>query len=196
MALPAKKKTCTFADYMAWGEDERMELLEGEAVLLAAPSRLHQRISVELSRQLANFLEGKKCQLYTAPFAVRLFEKEGDLPEDVETVVEPDLTVVCDPKKLDRYGCKGAPELVLEILSPSSARRDRLVKFGLYQRAGVGELWLVSPEERTVQVFLLEGGILTLREVYGAGDIAKVNTLEGCFIQLDKVFGQNKEVLP
>lgn len=196
MALPAKKKTYTFADYMAWGEDERMELLEGEAVLLAAPSRLHQRISVELSRQLANFLEGKKCQLYTAPFAVRLFEKEGDLPEDVETVVEPDLTVVCDPKKLDRYGCRGAPELVLEILSPSSARRDRLVKFGLYQRAGVGELWLVSPEERTVQVFLLEESILTLREVYGAGDIAKVNTLEGCFIQLDKVFRQHKEVLP
>lgn len=191
MALPAEKERYTFADVLTWPDDERAELIDGEVVMMApAPSREHQGISMELSRQLANYLEGKKCKAYHAPFDVRLFEKEGDAPEDVDTVVEPDLVVICDQSKLDDRGCKGAPDMVVEILSPSTRRHDRLVKLGLYQRAGVREYWIVSPEEQTVQVFLHKDGSLLPHEVYDRQGVAKVNVLDGCFIELSKVFAE------
>ena len=120
MALPAKKERYTFADCLDWGEDERIEIVNGEAVMMAPPSRVHQKISGEIFRQLANYLEGKKCEVYSAPFGVRLFEQAGDAPEDVDTMVEPDISVVCDKNKIDKHGCKGAPDLVVEILSPPS----------------------------------------------------------------------------
>ena len=188
MPIPAPKDHYTFADCLAWDERERIEIINGEAVMMSPPTRIHQKILMELSRQLANFLEGKKCEVYPAPFAVRPFEKDGDSPEDVDTMVEPDISVVCDHSKLDKHGCKGAPDLVVEVLSPSTQRHDRLVKLDLYQRAGVREYWIVSPEEKSVQVFLLEGNALHPHEVYSEKDIAKVNVLDGCFIELSKVF--------
>ena len=187
MALP-KEDHVTLADVLAWDEDQRVELIDGVPYLMAPPSRAHQAVQFELGRQIGNFLEGKKCRAYTAPFGVRLFEKDGDSPEDVDTMVEPDLVVVCDRDKLDEYGCKGAPDLVIEILSPSTQRRDRLEKYNLYQLAGVREYWIVDPENRTVQVCLLDGDHFKLTEVYTAGAIAKVNVLDGCFIELEKVF--------
>ena len=192
MALPAEKPRYTFADVLTWDEGERAEIIDGEVILMApSPSRVHQGISGEICRQLGNYLKGKKCKVYAAPFDVRLFEVDGDRPEDVDTVVEPDITVVCDPAKLDERGCKGAPDMVVEILSPSTQRHDRLVKLGLYQRAGVREYWIVSPEEQTVQVMLLDsGGVLQLHEVYDRDSIAKVNILDGCFIELAKVFAE------
>ena len=188
MALPLKKESYTFADCLTWPENERIELIDGEAVMMSPPSTVHQKISGELFRQLTNFLEGKKCEVFSAPFGVRLFEKDGDSPENVDTMVEPDISVICDRDKLDRHGCKGAPDLIVEILSPSTQRRDRLIKLELYQRAGVREYWLVSPEEQTVQVLLFTNGLLLPRELYKKGDIAKVNVLEGCFLELEKVF--------
>ena len=188
MALPLKKESYTFADCLTWPENERSELIDGEAVMMSLPSTVHQKISGELFRQLANFLEGKKCEVFSAPFGVRLFEKDGDSPENVDTMVEPDISVICDRDKLDRHGCKGAPDLIVEILSPSTQRRDRLIKLELYQRAGVREYWLVSPEEQTVQVLLFTNGLLLPRELYKKGDVAKVNVLEGCFLELEKVF--------
>ena len=190
MALPAKKERYTFADCLAWGENERIEIINGEAVMMAPPSSVHQEISMELSRQLANFLEGKRCKVYPAPFGVRLFEKDGERTEDVDTMVEPDISVVCDRSKIDRHGCKGAPDLVIEILSPSSRRHDRFVKLGLYQRAGVREYWLVNPEETTVQVMVLTNGYLLPAADYGREDVARVNVLDGCFIDLGKVFAE------
>ena len=192
MPLPAPKDRYTFADCLTWGESERIEIINGEAVMMAPPTRIHQEISGELFRQLANFLEGKKCKVYAAPFAVRLFEKDGDTPEDVDTMVEPDISVVCDHDKLDKHGCKGAPDLVVEILSPSTQRHDRLVKLDLYQRAGVREYWIVDPDSSTVQVFMLKNGYLHPHEVYSEKDIAKVNVLDGCFIELAKVFPNDK----
>lgn len=188
MALLAENDRYTFADCLSWPENERMELIEGEAVMMSPPTRIHQEILMELSRQLANFLEGKKCKVYPAPFAVRLFEKEGDTPEDVDTMVEPDISVVCDSSKLDDAGCKGAPDLVIEILSPSTMRHDRVVKFNLYQRAGVREYWIIDPDEQTVLVYLLEDGRYIAKELGGAGDRVQVNVLDGCFIELQKVF--------
>ena len=189
MPLPAEKERYTFADVLAWGEDERIEIVNGEAFMMAPPSSRHQEIVAELTRQFGNYLEGKKCKVYPAPFGVRLFEGDGDTPEDVDTMVEPDLSVVCDRSKIDKHGCKGAPDLVVEILSPSTQRHDRLVKLSLYQRAGVREYWIVDPDSRTVQVMLRDnGGSLQLHEIYSRGDVAKVNALEGCFIELGKVF--------
>ncbi len=191
MALPAERERYTFADCLTWGEDERIEIVDGEAVMMAPPTTAHQLISGEMFRQLANYLEGKKCRAIPAPFAVRLFEKDGDSPEDVDTMVEPDISVVCDSSRLDKHGCKGAPDMVVEILSPSTQRHDRLVKLGLYQRARVREYWIVNPEDQTVQVMLLDdGGVLQLHEVYDRQSVAKVNVLDGCFIELSKVFSE------
>ena len=189
MALPAAKARYTFEDALMWDGGERIEIIDGEAVMMAPPSRIHQKISFEIGRQIGNYLEGKKCEIYLAPFGVRLFEKDGDAPGDVDTMVEPDISVVCDKNKLDKHGCKGAPDMVIEVLSPASLRHDRLVKLGLYQRAGVREYWIVDPKNKAVQVFLRDGsGSLKIHEEYGPRDVAKVNVLDGCFVELGKVF--------
>ena len=188
MAMPAEKARYTFADCLTWEENERIEIIDGEVFMMAPPSSIHQEIVAELTRQFGNYLEGKRCKVYPAPFGVRLFERGGESPEDVDTMVEPDLSVVCDRNKIDKHGCKGAPDLVIEILSPSSLRHDRFVKLALYQRAGVRDYWIVEPETQTVQVYTLESGILQPCAFYGAGDVAKVNVLDGCFIELGKVF--------
>ena len=187
MALPAEKERYTFADVLTWGEDERIEVINGEAVMMAPPLRVHQEILMALSRQIANYLDGKRCKVYPAPFAVRLFEEDGDAPEDVDTMVEPDIAVVCDPDKLDKYGCKGAPDMVIEILSPSTRRHDLAVKYRLYQRAGVREYWIVDPDGKTVQVFRLEDGFYGAADVYTAGAVP-VGIWEDFSIDLSLVF--------
>lgn len=189
MALPAGRKSCTFADVLNWSENMRGEVINGEAFMMAPPSRIHQKILAELTRQLGNYLAGKQCEVYPAPFAVRLFEGGGESPDKVDTMVEPDISVVCDKSKLDKYGCKGAPDMVIEILSPSTRRHDRLVKLNLYQQAGVREYWIVNPDEQTVQVFMQDGGgLLRLIEEYEKDSMAKVNVLDGCIIELGRVF--------
>ena len=188
MALPAEDKRYTFADVLVWDEKDRIEIINGEAVMMAPPSVKHQRISGALFSQLYDYLKGKKCEVFAAPFGVRLFEEEGDYPENVDTMVEPDLSVVCNPGKLDEYGCKGAPDLVIEILSPSTRRHDRMTKFNLYQRAGVKELWIVDPDTRDVQTFILEGGRYFVKGYGTAEDKLKVEVLEDCVIDLSTVF--------
>ena len=188
MALPAEEPRYTFADALTWGEDERIELMDGEAVMMAPPLRVHQEILMALSRQIANFLDGKQCKVYPAPFAVRLFEEDDDTSEDVDTMLEPDITVVCDPDKLDKYGCKGAPDMVIEILSPSTRRHDLAVKYQLYQRAGVREYWIVDPDTKIVQVFKLEDGLYNAPDVFLAGSMAPVSIWEDFSIDLSQVF--------
>lgn len=186
--MPQERNGYTFANYLAWDGEGRIEIMDGQLVMMSPPSRVHQRISMEISRQLANYLEGKKCEVYAAPFAVRLFEGAQDKPEDVQTVFEPDIAVICDLDKLDDKGCKGAPDMVAEILSPSSMRHDWLFKMHRYEQAGVKEYWIISPKEQTVQVFTLKDGRYRIQASYIAQDIAKVNVLQGCFIELSRVF--------
>ena len=119
MALSAEKINYTFADVLSWDEDERIEIVSGKVFMMATPSRIHQKITGELFRQLANFLEGKQCGVYAAPFGVRLFEQDGDSAENVDTVVEPDISLVCDRSKLDKRGCKGASDMIVEVLARS-----------------------------------------------------------------------------
>ena len=187
MPLPQENRY-TLADALAWDEQDRIELIDGYPVMMAPPTRAHQKAVMELSGQLYAYLKGKKCEVYPAPFAVRLFEQDGDRPEDVDTLVEPDVSVVCDPSKLDDTGCRGAPDLVMEVLSPSTTRHDRFTKFNLSQRAGVREYWIIDPADKSVQVFVLEDGHYTAQDFGTAGDTVRVNVLKDCTIDLSQVF--------
>lgn len=129
---------------------------------MAGPSPTHQRISGRIHQQLMNFLEGKKCEAFAAPFDVRLFEDENDSPDEVDTVVQPDITVLCDRARLDERGYKGVPEMVIEILSPASKRMDRLIKLNLYQCAKVKEYWIISPEKILCRYFCWTASFSTL----------------------------------
>ena len=189
MPSPAKQyNSYTYADMLLWDDSTRYELYDGEPVALASPSTTHQQISGELFRQIANNLVGKRCQVFSAPLDVCLFEKQGDQPQDVTTVVQPDLMVVCDPKKIDQQGIHGAPDLVIEILSDSSRRSDRLVKFHLYEKAMVSEYWIVDPGNHTVMVHLLQEGFYGSPEVYLPGANISVSVLDGCSVNLNRVF--------
>ena len=180
----------TYEDFLNWNNPERIELYEGTMIMMAQPSRRHQEIVGELYRQIANFLKGKSCKAYVAPFAVRLFETEHDHPCNVKTVVEPDISVICDPDKLDSRGCRGAPDVVVEVLSPSSARNDRIVKLSLYMNAGVKEYWLVSPEEQSVLVYRFSENTILPSELYDRKDRAGIHSLPGCTIDLGDVFAE------
>ena len=185
MALPEEKQTCryTYADYCTWGDDERWELIEGVPYAMSpAPNRRHQEISRELSYQFTAFLKGKPCEVFAAPFDVRLNAEKGD-----NTVVQPDLLVVCDKSKLDDNGCKGAPDLIIEILSPSTSSRDKLLKFNKYLLAGIREYWIVDPVDKIVSVNTLENGKYIVN-VYGDADCVPVGVLSGCLINMREVF--------
>ncbi|MDR2471029.1 MAG: Uma2 family endonuclease [Treponema sp.] len=156
-ALRKTDEIYTYADYKAWEPGgERFELVNGEAYALAAPTDQHQEICGEMFRQIANFLRGKKCKVRPAPYDVRLFYKED---ESDTTVVQPDISVICDEAKRGSEGCRGAPDLVVEVLSPSNTSEEFVRKFNLYLKAGVREYWIVSPEHKTVQVFTLRNGV-------------------------------------
>ncbi len=144
----------TYADYCNWEEDDRWELINGEAFAMSAPSRIHQEIVLELGRQVANYLKGKPCKPYIAPFDVRL-PKKNEKDAQIDTVVQPDVSVICDRNKLDDKGCRGAPDWIIEILSPSTAIRDMDVKYQLYQQYGVKEYWIINPQEKWGMIYLL-----------------------------------------
>jgi len=188
MSNLAEEKRYTYRDYIKWDGDVRYELIDGTAYAMATPSRLHQKISKKIFRQLDDFLTGKTCEVYYAPLAVRL---NFDSFDDV--VVEPDLFVVCDESKFDNRSVKGAPDLIVEILSPHNARHDTVTKFRQYQRAGVKEYWIVDPNAKTVQVHILENGKYT-DKVYRDDDVIPVHVLEGCQINLADVFYDTLEL--
>lgn len=191
MPLPLDNERYTYADYLKWNDDERFELINGKAVMMASPTFTHQTILGQIYRHLAEFLDDKPCNVVMAPFDVRLFEKKGERPEDVDTVVQPDILVICDHKKIDEHGCKGAPDMVIEILSPSTQGHDCFVKLNLYQQAGVREYWIVDPESKTVKVLILDDeGIYHISKAYKQTDTVKVNILNGCVIELDKAFSE------
>ena len=153
----ADNQRWSYADYLTWPDGERWELINGVAYNMSpAPGVVHQRISMELSRQFAMHLKGRPCQVFAAPFAVRLAEQLSASDNYVDTVVQPDLVVVCDKSKLDERGCNGAPDLVVEILSPSSAGHDLKTKYDLYERYGVSEYWIIHPAEKTLLVYQLD----------------------------------------
>ena len=184
MQMPQENPTYTYADYLSWDESERIQLIDGEPVMQAAPSTAHQEVAGNLYFTLRQFLAGKPCKAYLAPLAVRLGAKEDDSDD---TVLEPDVFVVCDGTKMGKSGCVGAPDLVIEVISLSTARIDRVAKFRKYQQAGVREYWIVDPETRSVHVNVLTGGMY-MASVYEDGEAAPVQALPGCVVQLGEVF--------
>lgn len=187
MPLP-RQETYTFADLLSWEGPERYELVQGVPCLLAAPKRIHQEVLGGIYRQIGDYLEGKTCKAYVLPFAVRLFADAQTSREETDTVVEPDISVVCDQNKLDDYGCAGAPDLVIEVVSQSTQQRDRFTKYHLYEKAGVREYWIADPISKIVQVYLLENGRYENIGVYTQTDIVRVNVLKSCFVELSRVF--------
>jgi len=149
--MPEPKKmtgiSYTYGDYCTWSDEIRCELIDGEIFdMTPGPGRLHQEISGELFAQFHSFFKGKPCRVYAAPFDVRLpSRKEAD--EEIKTIVQPDIVVVCDESKLDDKGCRGAPDLIVEILSPSTSSKDRVRKLNLYEHHGVREFWIVDPND-------------------------------------------------
>ena len=186
----AKKERYTFADLLTWPEQPRYELIAGELVRMASPQLEHQQISVRIASILYHYLRGKPCQVISAPFDVRLFETDGDLPENVDTVVQPDILVVCDKNKLDRRGCKGAPDMVVEILSPSNAKHDLWTKYRLYEKARIREYWVVDPETQMLAVYLLRNDTFNSPMFYTKTAKVKVEVLEDCRIDLGEVFAE------
>lgn len=179
----------TYADYLSWPEGERWELIDGAPYMMAPPSRIHQEISGELFRQISNYLIDKPCKVYAAPFGVRLPKGDEKSDFEIDTVVEPDILVVCDSSKLDEQGCKGAPDLIIEITSPSSVKNDLLKKFNRYEKAGVKEYWIVEPNGKIVTVFTLgENGRYGRPEVYAEDDEIQVNILKDLKINSKRVF--------
>lgn len=183
-------RTYTYGDYLGWDDGERWELIEGVAYnMTPAPSRFHQHVVLRLGRLLDEYLEGKSCSVYVAPFDVRLTNADVR-DEDVASVVQPDLVVVCDPAKLDDRGCRGAPDLVIEVLSPSTAAKDNIQKLALYEKHGVKEYWLVHPTDHLVSVYLLdESGEFRKPHVYAGDDTVRVDVLPELAIDLKRVFG-------
>ncbi len=148
----------TYGEYLTWAGPQRFELIDGAAYAMApAPARIHQKFVLELARQIADTLEDAAYEVYVAPFDVRL-PKGNEADQEVDTVVQPDIVVVCDPAKLDASGCRGAPDWVIEVLSPSTAGHDHVLKLALYERHGMHEYWLVHPTDRVLTVYRLQQG--------------------------------------
>jgi Uma2 family endonuclease len=190
MAFPLKEQNdrYTYKDYLTWPEEERWELIDGIPYMQATPSRIHQKISGELFLQIGNYLRGKLCEVYHAPFCVRLPQLD-ESEDNVTTVVEPDITVICDKTKLDNKGCKGSPDLIMEIISDSTGRKDKLEKFNKYEKAGVTEYWIIEPDDKLVSVFKLgENKRYGRPEIYADNDIIKVEMFPGLEIDLKPVF--------
>ena len=185
-------KRYTYADYLTWMDDVRRELHDGFIKLMTpAPSSKHQEISFILSRLFGNFIYKKQCKGFAAPSDVRFPKsKHSTTDKQVYTVLQPDLYVVCDLSKIDTRGCLGAPDLIIEIVSPKNSKRDLKDKFDIYQEHGVREYWIVNPNDENVSVFFLdEKGKFQLVGMYAEDDKIPVNIFNGDLkVDLTEVF--------
>ena len=180
-------KVYTYADYLKWEFDERVELIKGKIFNMSpAPKRKHQEISVKLERVIYKILDDHPCKVYHAPFDVRFPDRDGQ----TFTVVQPDICVVCDLSKLDELGCNGAPDFIIEILSSSTSKKDYTDKYQLYEENGVGEYWIVNPEG-FIEVFVLEDGHYANQGKFFTDETLASLVLPGLQVDLGKVFKED-----
>lgn len=180
-------KTYTYADYLQWHFDERLELIKGKIFKMSpAPSSLHQRISGKVHLKLGIYLQAKSCEVFTAPFDVRLTRTVND--SQVTTVVQPDVCVICDPNKIDERGAIGAPDIVIEILSPGNNKKELQNKYEVYEEAGVQEYWIIHPSEKTFLKYTLVNGTYQTSRLLTIGDEVTTPILPGFILNLEEVF--------
>lgn len=184
-------KEYTYADYLKWTFEETVELIKGRVFKMAAPLSNHQQVSGNIYALFKTYLRRKSCRVYNAPFDVRLPKplhlRKSDT--DITTVVQPDICIVCDISKIDRRGCVGAPDLIVEILSKGTADKDVKDKFELYEEVGVLEYWIASIEDETVLVYRLKDNQYQAdRRPYTKGDTIRVGIFEDFSIPVDDIF--------
>jgi Uma2 family endonuclease len=179
----------TYADYLTWEMDEMVELIKGKVYkwAAAAPSMSHQKVSLRLGSAFLIFLKGKPCQVFQAPFDVRLPVKSKKNSE-IDTVIQPDLCVVCDESKLQESGCLGAPDLVVEILSPGNNKKELRLKYDVYEEAGVKEYWVIHPIEQTLLIYSLIDGKYRSSGLYVSGDLIESACIPGFKLNLEDIF--------
>jgi Uma2 family endonuclease len=190
MSFPMResKKTFTYADYLTWPDSERWELIEGEPYAMSpAPSRIHQEIIGELFFQVRSYLSGKNCRAYVAPFDVVLIDENND-SESSRNVVQPDITIVCDKDKLDDKGCKGSPDMVIEVVSPSTASQDYVKKLNLYEKYAIKEYWIVNPNNNNIFIYKLdENKQYSQVKVYDIKEKIKVGIFDDLVVDLANI---------
>ena len=178
----------SYADYLTWQLDEVVEIIKGRLFkMTAAPSRIHQKVTTKLSHRLYGFLEEKPCEVYIAPFDVRL-PTSSTKNHDVYTVIQPDVCVICDKNKLDDAGCIGAPDLIVEILSPGNNKKELQNKYEVYQESGVREYWIIHPSEQTLLIYSLKEGVFIPSRLFTSGDNVGSNAIPGFNLDLEDFF--------
>ncbi|MCH7398729.1 Uma2 family endonuclease [Belliella sp. DSM 107340] len=178
----------TYADYLTWQMEEMVELIKGKVFKQAAAPRVnHQRIAGSVFTAFFSFLKGEKCEAFIAPFDVRLPVKSKK-NEDIDTVVQPDICVVCDPDKLDELGCVGAPDLVVEILSPGNNKKELQNKYEVYEESGIKEYWVIHPNECTLIIYTLVDGKYYASKIFTHGDKVTSQAVKGFVLDLEEVF--------
>lgn len=182
----------TYGDYYEWPEEERWELIDGVPFFMGPPSppTIHQEILGNLFLPMANYLRNKTCELYVAPFDIRLPERD-EKDENIMTVVQPDISVICDQTKLDEKGCRGCPDFIIEIISPSTVQRDMIEKVQVYERFGVKEYWIVHPVDEIVMVYKLQDNKTFGRpQVYSSKHKIAPGLFPDLIIDLAKIFSE------
>lgn len=181
-------KTYSYADYLKWTFDERLELIKGRIFKMTpAPGSVHQRQSGMIYAELYSYLRGKSSEVFSAPFDVRLPKLSGN-DKDIITVVQPDICVICDPKKIDDRGCLGAPDIVVEILSPGNNKKELKNKYEAYEEALVKEYWIIHPQEKTFLKYVLTNGHFQPSKLLTLGDSVTTEILPGFALNLDELF--------
>ncbi|WGS85405.1 Uma2 family endonuclease [Methylomonas sp. UP202] len=185
----------SYADYLSWSLNETIELIKGKISLMSpAPSLDHQRVSWQLNGLLFEYFRKKPCRAFAAPFDVRLYDRRKSVVanQDIYTVVQPDLCVICDVEKLDPRGCLGAPDWIIEILSKGNSKKEIQTKFELYRESGVKEYWIVYPFEQAVHQFVLdeEQDQYRLLAMFSGEDTASPHVFPDCMVDLQEVFAE------
>jgi Uma2 family endonuclease len=180
-------KLYTYFDYLKWTFEQRVELLKGRIFEMSAPSSIHQQLSSTIHGEIYQYLKGSKYKVYSAPFDVRIPRKSKE-DKDIITVLQPDICVVCNPSIIDTRGCIGAPDIVIEILSPSNNKKELKYKYEIYEEAGVKEYWVVIPDEKAFLIYTLIDGKYQPSRLMVSGDIITSSVLDGFQLDLSMLF--------
>jgi Uma2 family endonuclease len=182
-----RKKTYTYADYYSWDFDKRVELIKGKVFDLPTPWTIHQLVSGIIAGELYNYIDGKSIEVFTSPFDIRLSTISLN-DQDIYTVVQPDICVICDPNKIDERGGIGAPDIMVEILSPGNNRKELQNKYEVYEEAGVLEYWIIHPQEKTFFKYTLIDNCFQPSRLLTIGDEVTTPILPGFILSLDELF--------